>query len=147
MKLTGEEAAAKSQGRKDAAGVGRGGRGWRPKVELLVEPRGQPVHHVGPHLVWFVYGAWFGASPVGVLFVDVTAVSVAVIPVFEALVQCGGVIRTLARHSWLWICQVLVATAAAAATTVPVASSQSTLIVESATLLLSCKVGRGCLLL
>ncbi len=93
-----------------------------------MEPCEQPIHHVGPRRVWIVRGAWFGASPVGVPIVDVATMSVAVVPVFEALVLPGGVIQRLAHCSWHWICRLLVAIAAttAAATAVPIASSGST---------------------
>jgi hypothetical protein len=70
--------------------------------------------------VWIVHRAQFGARPAGVLVVDVATVSVAVVPVFEALVRCGGVIRTLVPCSWLWVRRLLVATAAATAATIPV---------------------------
>jgi hypothetical protein len=67
----------------------------------LVEIHGQPIHHVGPCRMWILHGAWFGARPAGVPFVNVATMSVAVVPVFEALVRHGGVIQTLARCCWL----------------------------------------------
>jgi hypothetical protein len=125
--------------------VRRAARGRRQNH--LVEPCGQPVHHVGPCCVWIVHRARFGARPAGVLVVNVATMSVAVVPVFEVLVRRGGVIWMLACCSWLWIRWLLVATAAATATAIPVALSQSMLIVGSTTLLLSHVVGRDCLLL
>ncbi len=107
-----------------------------------MEPHGQPVHHVGPCCMWIVRGARFGARPAGVPAVDVATMSVAVVPVFEALLQRGGVVRTLGCRSWLWIRQLLVVAAAAAAA-IPVASSQTTPIVGSTMLLLSHVVGQG----
>jgi hypothetical protein len=61
--------------------------------------------------------------------------------------RCGGVICTLARHSWLWIRWLLVAATTAATTTIPMASSGSMPIVGSTMLLPSRVVGQGCLLL
>jgi hypothetical protein len=119
------------------------------RQNCLVEPRGQPIHHVGPSHVWIVHRARFGAHPAGVPVVDVATVSVAVVPVFKMLVQHGGIIQTLACCSWQWIRRLLVATTAAvaAATAVFVVSSQSMPIVGSAILLLSRVVSWGCLLL
>ncbi len=93
--------------------------------------------------MWIVHGAWFGARPAGVPVVDVATVSVAVVPVCEVLVLRGGVIQMLTYCLWLCIRQLLVATTAAATTAVPVASSQSSPTVGSATLMLPHVVGRG----
>ena len=112
-----------------------------------MEPCGRSVHHVGPRRMWIVHGARFSTCPAGVPIVDVITVSVAVVPVFEALVWRGGVIRTLGCCSWLWICQLLVATTATATTAIPIALSQSMPIVGSGMLLLSHVVGWGCLLM
>jgi hypothetical protein len=93
--------------------------------------------------VWIVRETWFGAHPAGVPVVNVTTMSVVVVPVFEALVRRGGVIWTLARCSRLWIRRLLVAPAATAAAAVPIASSRSTPKVGNAMLMLSCVVGLG----
>jgi hypothetical protein len=91
-----------------------------------VETRGQPIHHVGPCCVWNVHGAQFGARPAGVPIVNIATVSVAVVPVFEALVWCGGIIWTLACCTRLWIrCLLKAPAAAAAVAAIPVALSQS----------------------
>jgi hypothetical protein len=62
-----------------------------------MEARSWSIHHVDPLRVWIVRGARFGARPASVPVVDVVTVSVAVVPVFKALVRRGGVIRTLAH--------------------------------------------------
>ncbi len=79
--------------------------------------------------MWIVHGVRFGTHPAGVPVVDVATVSVAVVPFFKLRVQRGGVIRMLARCSWLWRRRLLVAPAAAAAAAVPVVLSQSRLTV------------------
>ncbi len=73
--------------------------------------------------MWIVHGARFGAHTAGVPIVDVATMSVAVVPVFKALVWHGGVIRTLVCCSRLWIHWFLRAPTSATAAAVTVAMS------------------------
>jgi hypothetical protein len=127
--------------------MGRGVCGRWPKVESSCGAPRATIHHVGPRHVWIVRGAQFDACPAGVPIVDVATMSVAVVPVFEALVWRGGVTRTFARCSWLCIRRLLVATADTTTTAIYVASSQSMPIVGCVMLLLSRVVGWGYLLM
>ncbi len=116
----------------------------RMQSNLLMNP--QPIHHAGTHCMWIVCGAWLGACSAGVHVVDITTVSMTAVPVLKALVRCGGVILTLACCPWLWIRRLLISPVVAT-TVIPFESSQSMPTVGNTTLMPSCVVGWGQLLL